>query len=87
MKKLSHIVYILKCADGSLYVGCTNDLARRLHEHNHSPRGARYTKQRRPVVLIYGEKFSTLRAARRREHEIKTWPRAKKLKLVKSAQA
>ena len=66
-----HITYILECADKTLYVGCTNDLERRLRQHNNSKWGARYTKIRRPVILKYSEQFSTLVEARRREIEIK----------------
>lgn len=71
-------VYILECADGSYYVGCTNNLIKRLKEHNQSKRGAHYTKIRRPVVLKYAEEFETLLKARGREAEIKSWKRAKK---------
>jgi putative endonuclease len=78
---MTHYVYILECVDGSLYVGCTNNLERRLVEHNQSKGGAHYTKIRRPVVLKYSETFAALGDARRREAEIKRWPRAKKLAL------
>ena len=50
---MNYFVYILECADKSLYVGCTNDLDRRLDQHNNLKSGAHYTKTRRPVVLIY----------------------------------
>ena len=73
--------YILECADKSLYVGCTNNLERRLKQHNNSKWGAHYTKIRRPVILKYKEEFTTLKEARRREAEIKNWRREKKLKL------
>ncbi len=79
-----HFTYILECSDGSLYVGSTTDLKRRLVEHNNSKRGAHYTKIRRPVVLKYAEKFKTLSDARKREAEIKSWKREKKLKLIGS---
>ncbi len=79
---MSHFVYILKCADDSLYVGCTNDLERRIKQHNSSKQGAHYTKIRRPVALVHSETFSTLGEARSREAEIKTWPRKKKLDLI-----
>lgn len=79
-----HFVYILKCVDDSLYVGCTNNLERRLVQHNESKWGAHYTKIRRPVTLIYKETFATLKEARRREIEIKSWRREKKLALIKS---
>ena len=81
---MPYFIYILKCADKSLYAGCTNNLERRLKQHNTSKRGAHYTKIRRPVVLKYFEKFNTLLEARRRETEIKKWRREKKLKLIKS---
>ena len=74
-------VYILECADKSLYVGCTNNLDRRLKQHNDSKWGAHYTKIRRPVILKYSENFETLKEARRREAEIKGWKREKKIKL------
>lgn len=76
-------VYILKCADESLYTGCTNNLERRLFEHNNSKQGAHYTKIRRPVILLYTEKFRTLREARKRESELKGWRKEKKMNLIK----
>lgn len=77
-----HFVYILQCVDSSLYVGCTNNLEKRLKQHNDSNWGAHYTKIRRPVVLKYSEAFSTLKEARQRESEIKGWRREKKLALI-----
>lgn len=74
--------YILKCADETLYIGCTNNLEKRLEEHNTSKRGAHYTKIRRPVHLQYHEEYETLNEARRREAEIKSWRREKKLELI-----
>jgi len=79
---MTHFVYILRCADKSLYVGSTNDLARRVGEHNGSKRGAHYTKIRRPVLLVHSEGFKTLLKARGRENEIKKMTRAKKLELI-----
>ena len=79
---LMYFVYILECADKSLYVGCTNDLERRIKQHSQSKLGAHYTKLRRPVRLIYLEQFTILKTARQRESEIKGWRREKKLKLV-----
>lgn len=79
-----YTVYILKCKDSSLYVGCTNNLQERVKEHNESKRGAHYTKIRRPVILVYAEEYATLEEARKREAEIKKWPRGKKLKLIPS---
>lgn len=79
------LVYILECSDKSLYVGCTNNLEKRLEQHNNSKQGAHYTKIRRPVILKYKEEFATLKEARRREAEIKGWKREKKLELFKKA--
>ena len=80
---MSYYTYILECADKSFYVGCTNNLNKRLEEHNNSKKGAHYTKIRRPVVLKYFEKFDNLKDARRREAEIKGWRREKKINLIK----
>ncbi|MEI7709398.1 MAG: GIY-YIG nuclease family protein [bacterium] len=80
-----HFTYILECADTSLYVGSTNNLEKRLHQHNHAKSGAHYTKIRRPVVLKYSEKFKTFGEARKREAEIKRWTREQKLELIKKA--
>lgn len=74
-------VYILECSDTTLYVGSTNDLEKRLHEHNTSKRGAHYTKIRRPVVLKYHEIVTTLSEARKREAVIKKLRRADKVAL------
>ena len=77
-----HFVYILECSDKSLYVGCTNNLEKRLNQHNNHKSGAHYTKIRRPVVLKYFEKFRTLKRGRRWEAEVKKWTRSKKLELI-----
>ena len=79
---MKHKVYILECADTSLYIGCTNDINKRLKQHNDLKSGAHYTKIRRPVILIYSETFDTLKDARKREAEIKSWNREEKLKLI-----
>lgn len=81
---MKYYVYILECADKSLYVGCTNNIKKRIEQHNNSKWGAHYTKMRRPVVLLYSEEFVALKAARRRESEIKGWRREKKLTLIKN---
>ena len=78
---MSHFTYILECADKTLYVGCTNNLERRLEQHNNSKWGAHYTKIRRPVILKYSEEFKTLKEARQRETEVKGWRREKKIRL------
>lgn len=74
----SFFVYIVQCSDKTYYVGSTNNLHKRLIEHNGLKRGAHYTKIRRPVILKYAEQYSTLLLARRREKEIKGWRREKK---------
>jgi putative endonuclease len=76
--------YILRCADDTLYVGCTNDIKKRLREHNHAKTGAHYTKIRRPVSLVYSEKFRTLAKARAREAELKRLRRNEKLAIISS---
>lgn len=76
-----YYVYIVECSDKSLYVGCTNNLDRRISQHNNSKSGAHYTKIRRPVILKYSEKFDSLTEARRREEEIKGWRREKEVLL------
>ena len=76
-----YFTYILECADKSLYVGCTNNLEKRLDQHNNLKSGAHYTKIRRPVILRYSETFKALKEARAREAEIKGWRREKKIEL------
>ena len=78
---MKHYVYIVECADGTYYVGATNNLQKRLEQHNSSKWGAHYTKIRRPVVLKHSEAFRTLLAARSREAEIKRMKRAEKAAL------
>ncbi|MBI4097242.1 MAG: GIY-YIG nuclease family protein [Candidatus Levybacteria bacterium] len=75
-------VYLLQCSDLTYYVGCTNNIKKRLIEHNTSKKGARYTKMRRPVKLLYKEEYNTLLKARKREAEIKSWTRKDKEKLL-----
>ena len=75
------VVYILRCADGTLYTGWTTDLERRLRAHN-SGQGAKYTRGRRPVRLVYREERPTRSAAQRREAAIRRLSRADKLKLI-----
>lgn len=75
-------VYMLRCADGTLYTGITTDLARRVAEHNgDSGLGARYTRSRRPVALVYVESADSRAQASRREAAIKRLDRARKLAL------
>lgn len=79
-----YYVYLLRCGDGTLYAGFTNDLARRLAAHN-AGKGAKYTRGRRPVELVYWESFSNKSSALRREYAIKRLPRGQKLALIQSA--
>lgn len=77
-----YFVYILECGDKSLYIGSTNNLEKRLKRHNDSKFGAHYTKIRRPVKILYSEKYPTKSEALKREIQIKGWKRNKKLALV-----
>lgn len=76
--------YIVECSDGSLYTGWTNDLDKRIRAHN-AGKGAKYTKSRRPVSLVYHEEFQTREEAMRREWEIKQMTREKKMKMIREA--
>lgn len=78
---MAYFVYILQCSDSTYYVGCTNNIEKRIHQHNFTKNGAHYTKIRRPVELKHHEIFETLSEARRREAELKRWPRKNKEKL------
>jgi putative endonuclease len=78
----TYYAYILECADGTLYTGSTSDLKRRVEEHNGSPKGAKYTRARRPVVLKYSESFATLSEAAKREAALKKLSRQQKLDLL-----
>ncbi len=78
---MAAFVYMLRCKDGSLYTGWTNDLAHRLAMHR-SGRGAKYTRGRGPLELVYTEELADKESALRRECAIKAMPRAKKLLLA-----
>lgn len=78
-----YYLYILRCADDTLYTGITTDLDRRLAEHNGElARGAKYTKARRPVVLVYSRRFRTRSNASREEARVKQLTRTEKLNLI-----
>lgn len=83
MEKLKnkHYVYIVKCKDQSLYTGWTTDVHKRIKAHN-SGKGAKYTKSRAPVTLVYQESFTTKSEALKRESAIKQLTRSAKLKLI-----
>ena len=74
-------VYLLRCADGSLYCGWTKDLKSRVDAHNEG-KGAKYTRSRRPVVLVYSEAYEDLHDTLSREWHIKQLPKAKKEALI-----
>jgi len=79
----TYYLYILKCADNTLYTGITTDLTRRVEEHNHSPKGAKYTRVRRPVELVYSEAHENRSTASKREYLIKKkMTRKEKLALI-----
>ena len=75
-------VYIIKCSDGSFYTGVTTDIERRISEHN-AGKAASYTRVRTPVRLVHNESHPNRSKALKREAEIKSWPRNKKLALIK----
>lgn len=81
-KSSMYTLYILQCADETLYTGITTDLVRRIEEHNTSPVGAKYTRGRRPVALVWSKQFRDRSRASREEARVKKLPRAEKMKLI-----
>ncbi len=88
---MRHYIYILRCADGTLYTGYTTDLKKRVAEHNGEGdtktarlAGAKYTRGRRPVTLVHSEFFKTKQKAMQREYAVKQLSRAEKEQLIKS---
>jgi len=79
-----YCVYILQCADKSLYTGITVDLAKRVNEHNNSKLGAKYTMARRPVKIVYFKKFRNRSLASKAEIQIKKLSRKEKVELIKN---
>ena len=79
------LTYVVLCADDTLYCGVTSDLVRRLHEHNHTPRAARYTRARRPVEVVARWSFDSRADAQRFEARFKKLERAAKLDLLREA--
>ncbi|UCD66342.1 MAG: GIY-YIG nuclease family protein [Deltaproteobacteria bacterium] len=80
-------VYMVRCSDGTLYTGITNDLDKRIAAHNSGKEGARYTRSRRPVKLVYSEKAGSRSAAARLEYRIKKLPRARKISLAEKVKS
>ena len=72
-------IYILLCQDNSLYTGATNDLDKRFRDHQNG-KGGRYTRSHKPIRIVYQEQLPTKSDALKREAEIKSWPRSKKIK-------
>ena len=77
-----YYVYILKCADETLYTGITVDLKKRIDEHNFSDLGAKYTRYRRPVQLVYSKSFSDRSTASKEEIRVKSLSRKEKLEMI-----
>ncbi len=78
----AYFVYLLHCSDNTFYTGVTTDISRRLAEHNGVAKGAKYTKTRQPVRLVYAETCADRSSAQRREHLLRTLPRSKKAALA-----
>ncbi len=84
---MTWFVYMVRCSDNSLYTGITTDIARRLHEHNYDDkRAAKYTKCRRPVVLVYQHKYDSRSKACQQEYQLKQLSKIQKEQLVGSVQ-
>ncbi len=80
---MNNYVYIVQCADATYYTGWTNDLNKRIEAHN-AGKGAKYTKSRRPVQLVYYETYATKSKAMAREYAIKQLSRQEKAQLIKA---
>ena len=81
---MGNYTYILKCFDGTLYCGWTNNLTKRLIAHNNGT-ASKYTRARRPVELVYYEEFETKKEAMSREYHIKKLSRKEKIELIKNS--
>ena len=84
LEEKKFFVYLLRCSDGSLYCGWTDDLMHRLVAHN-TGKGAKYTRSRRPVELVYFEECENKRVAMKREWQIKVLSRKEKLELIRAS--
>jgi len=80
---MTYFIYLLRCSDNSLYCGQTKDLKRRVKEHNGIDSKSKYTRTRKPVSLVYFEKYKTISEALKREFEIKQMKKLKKEMLIK----
>jgi putative endonuclease len=79
---MTYHLYLLKCADNSLYSGITTSLTRRLHEHNHTKKGAKYTRGKRPVSLVYSKEYPDRSSASIAEHQLRTLSHQQKLDII-----
>jgi putative endonuclease len=79
-----YYVYILECSDKTLYTGWTHDIEKRIKEHNNGKNGARYTRGRRPVKLVYVESCPTLSDALKREAQVKKLSKVQKMRLIEN---
>jgi len=79
---MQYFVYMVRCSDGSFYVGVTNDVERRINEHNFGLDPSSYTNERRPVRLVYSTDFQRIEQAIAWEKQLKGWSRAKKIALI-----
>lgn len=79
---MNYFIYILRCNDDTLYTGITNNLEKRLHQHNNLKSGAKYTRARRPVEMVYSEICENKSQAQKREYELKGLTREQKLLLI-----
>jgi len=84
---MQYFVYVLKCADATLYTGWTNNLEKRILAHNTLKSGAKYTKTRRPVKLVYAEIYRSRSKAMKREYVLKQLTKAEKVALIKEKMA
>lgn len=82
MRAIKWFLYVARCADGTLYTGVTTDIDRRLNEHNRGNRGAKYTKTRRPITLVYSTVFKGRSEAQKAEYAFKRLTRKEKLKVI-----
>ena len=80
------LLYVLRCSDGTYYTGVTTDMKRRLNEHNTSERGAKYTRARRPVKLVYCNEFEDQSKAQTAEYKFKKLSRTEKEKIINEKQ-
>ena len=78
-----YYVYLVECSDKTLYTGWTNNIEKRIHEHNNGTCGAKYTRTRRPIKLVYVEKYLTLSDALKRESQIKKLSHEQKLRFAR----